>query len=81
MKDSKIKSFVESIINIIIWFLISFIANTIVLPLFWYNVSTKDSFYIAIVFTVISLVRSYLIRRIFVNWFYELIFKKNVLKR
>jgi hypothetical protein len=76
MKDNKLKSLTESILNILIWFIIAYISNLIVLPMFWYNVTAEDWFWIAIVFTIISLVRSYIIRRLFVNWIYETLFIK-----
>lgn len=76
MKDSKLKSFSESLLNILIGFSVAYISNLIVLPLFWYNVSYWDSFWIALIFTIISLLRSYLIRRLFVNWIYESLIKK-----
>ena len=79
MKDWKLKSFSESIFNILVWLLISFIANLIVLPLFDLEVSYLDSLLIWVIYTIISLIRSYFIRRLFVNWLYEAIFnnKKN----
>lgn len=57
----------ESIANVAVGFGVSFIANIIVLPWFGFKVSVKDAFGIGLIFTVISIVRSYLLRRIF-NW-------------
>jgi hypothetical protein len=37
----------------------------LILPLFGYNVTIGDSFAIGLAFTVVSLVRSYVLRRIF----------------
>lgn len=74
MIDSKTKSLIESFINILIWFLVGLISNIIILPLFWYNVTFIDSTWIALIFTLISLIRSYTIRRMFVNWIYERVF-------
>lgn len=63
--QSKLDSLLESVTNILIGFTVATISNFIVLPMFGYNVTPGDSIAIAVVFTVISLVRSYVIRRIF----------------
>jgi hypothetical protein len=62
-------SFLEACFNVLIGFGVAVISNFIVLPAFGYMVSPADSFYIAGVFTVISIVRSYILRRAF-NWFH-----------
>lgn len=72
-KDSKIKSLTESLLNILIGFCVAYLSNILVLPLFGYDVTYSNSFYIACIFTIISLIRSYIIRRLFVSWIYETI--------
>ena len=67
MNQTKIQSFIESLTNIFIGYTISVIANMLVLPLFGYDVSLSKSIGIGLVFTVISLIRSYVIRRWFNN--------------
>ena len=63
--QSKKRSFIEAVTNVLIGYLVAVISNLIVLPLFGYQVSLFDGFAIGIVFTVISLIRSYVIRRLF----------------
>lgn len=63
--QSKRGSLLESLINIIIGIAIGFLSNITVLPAFGYNVSIADATAISMVFTVISFVRSYALRRIF----------------
>lgn len=65
MTQSRALSLVEAIANVFVGFLVSVLANIIVLPLFGYPVSVGHSFGIAVVFTAISLVRSYVLRRAF----------------
>lgn len=65
MSQTKLGSFVEAWANIAVGFSINFCANLIVLPWFGFNVTPHAAFGIGIVFTVISLVRSYVLRR----WF------------
>lgn len=71
MSQSKRGSFMESLTNVAIGITIGFVSNMVVLPLFGYDVTVGDSFTISIVFTGISLVRSYTVRRLYNkhNWF------------
>lgn len=71
MSQSKRGSFMESLTNVAIGITIGFVSNMVVLPLFGYDVTVGDSFTISIVFTGISLVRSYTVRRLYnkYNWF------------
>lgn len=63
--QSRIGSFVEAWANVGIGFGVAWLSNLIVLPLFGLRVGAGKSFCIAIVFTGISLIRSYLVRRFF----------------
>ena len=63
--QSKRESLVETLTNVSIGWFISFIANMLVLPLFGYNINLTDGVLISIIFTVISIVRGYVVRR----WF------------
>ena len=59
-------SFMESLINVLIGFWINFAANLIILPMFGFSSLTlHDNLLIGVIYTVISVVRSYAIRR----WF------------
>ncbi len=63
--QSKKMSFIESLTNVIVGYLVAVGANYIILPMFGYMVNVADSFYIGIVFMAIAIVRSYLLRRLF----------------
>jgi hypothetical protein len=65
MNQTRLGSLIEAIVNILIGFGINFIANLIVLPRFGFAVTPSQAFGIGLVFTVISIARSYVIRR----WF------------
>jgi len=65
MSQTKFGSFVESWANIIVGFSINFFANMAILPLFGFKVSAGSAFEIGLIFTAISLVRSYVLRRYF----------------
>jgi hypothetical protein len=65
MAQSRFMSLVEVITGSVIAFAVSIWANWAVLPLFGFRVRLDQSFAITAIFTVISLVRSYLVRRLF----------------
>lgn len=65
MAQTRLGSFVEAWANILVGFGVNFTANLIVLPWFGFNVTAGDAFGIGLVFTAISLARSYVLRR----WF------------
>ncbi len=58
-------SFIESIINVIVGYLIAFTSQIIIFPLFEIHIEIKSNLLIGLWFTVISIIRSYLLRRIF----------------
>jgi hypothetical protein len=70
MAQTKLGSFIEAWANIVVGFSINFFANMAILPLFGFKVSAGSAFEIGLIFTVISLARSYVLRR----WFNELKF-------
>lgn len=51
--------------NVFIGFWINFAANLVILPLIGFNITIADNFYIGFLYTVISVARSYVVRR----WF------------
>lgn len=70
MKQSHTMSIIESITNISVGYLVSVVAAIIILPMFGFAITWGDSFIISIFFTVVSIVRSYMLRRIFehIRW-------------
>jgi len=63
--QSKRHSAFEAVANVVIGYLVSVAANILILPLFGYAVTVADSFGIGLAFTAVSLVRSYVLRRLF----------------
>lgn len=63
--QSRRHSAVEAVANVAIGYGINFAANLAVLPLFGFHVSATDAAGIGLVFTAISIARSYLLRRVF----------------
>lgn len=67
-------SFVEACMNVLIGFCINFGANFIIFPLFGWQLSLTDNLKVGIIYTVISIARSYVIRR----WFNYYIHKASM---
>jgi hypothetical protein len=65
MSQSKFTSLIESATNILIGYWCAVLTQLIVFPVMGINVSFKKNMMIGLVFTLISLLRSYVIRRIF----------------
>jgi len=65
LRQTKLGSFYESLINVAIGFGINFIANLVILPLFGFDITLTDNLYIGLLYTVVSVARSYVVRR----WF------------
>ena len=63
--QTKRQSLIETLTSVFVGWFISFIANMLVLPLFGYNINLTDGVLISIIFTVISIIRGYVVRR----WF------------
>lgn len=62
--QSKLESFIEAWINVFIGFGINFVGNMLILPYFGFTTLTLGAnFLIGVAFTVISVTRSYVIRR------------------
>ena len=76
MNDTRTKSLVESIFNITVGISVAFVSSLIVLPYFGMPFSYASFGWISLIFTLISLVRSYVSRRLFVHGFYEDVFIK-----
>jgi uncharacterized membrane protein len=65
VRQSRLGSLIEVSVNIAIGFLINWIANILVLPMFGFQVTAAQAFNMGLIFTVISVARSYVVRRYF----------------
>jgi len=63
--QTKKGSLIETLTNILIGYAVAFISQLLVFPLVGVNASISQNFKIGIYFTIISFVRSYLVRRYF----------------
>ena len=65
MKQSRRMSLVESIANVVVGYGVAVLAQMVVFPLFGMAVSLGDNLLIGLAFTVVSIARSYYLRRVF----------------
>lgn len=65
LMQSKKDSLIESLTSTTIGVIIGIVLNLTILPIFGYPVSLSDSLWISVIFTIVSIIRSYIIRR----WF------------
>lgn len=65
MNQTRVGSLIESLMNIAIGYFVALLSQLAIFPMFGIHVSLSTNLWIGAWFTVISLIRSYIIRR----WF------------
>lgn len=65
MTQTRLGSLYEALFNVLIGFTINFFANFLILPLVGFHISAGQNLFIGILYTIVSIARSYVIRR----WF------------
>jgi hypothetical protein len=65
MSQTRLGSFLESWANIPVGFALNWGLNLIVLPWFGFDIHAGQAFNVGLIFTVVSVVRSYAMRRVF----------------
>ena len=67
--QSKKHSLLESIVNVAIGYGIAILSQIAIFPLFGIHIPLRDNLLIGVIFTIVSIVRSYALRRAF-NWWH-----------
>lgn len=75
VSQTRLGSFVEAWANVFIGFGINYCANLLILPLFGFHISLVANFYMGLIYTVISVVRSYCVRRWFNSFIHAFVDK------
>lgn len=65
MTQPRIHSAFESVANVAVGYVVALATQLAVFPLFGISVSVQENLAISLIFTVVSLARSYVLRRIF----------------
>ena len=63
MKQSRLMSMVESLANVLVGYGVAVVTQMAVFPLFGLAVTVTENLLIGLIFTVVSIVRSYALRR------------------
>ena len=65
MKQSRLMSLVESLANVLVGYGVAVVTQILVFPLFGLAVTVTENLLIGLIFTAVSIVRSYALRRSF----------------
>ncbi len=65
MKQSRLMSLVESLANVLVGYGVAVVTQVLVFPLFGLAVTVTENLLIGLIVTVVSIVRSYALRRSF----------------
>ena len=68
MSQSRIMSGVEAVVNVAVGYGVAVGTQIVVFPWFGLQASLGDNLAIGAIFTVVSLARSYVLRRVFNGW-------------
>lgn len=63
--QTKKNSFIESLVNVLIGYLVAVGSQMVIFPLFDIHIPVADNFIMGLWFTLISIIRSYTVRRSF----------------
>ena len=65
MRQSRLMSLVEAVANVVVGYGVAVLVQILLFPVFGLSVSLGQSLAIGLVFTAVSIVRSYALRRLF----------------
>lgn len=63
MKQSRLMSLAESLANVLVGYGVAVLTQVVVFPLFGLTVTVSENLLIGLIFTAVSIVRSYALRR------------------
>ena len=63
MKQSRLMSLLESLANVLVGYVVAVVTQMVVFPLFGLAVTVTENLLIGLIFTAVSIVRSYALRR------------------
>jgi len=65
MSQTRRQSLIEAVINIVVGFGINTVLNFTVFPIFGWHISMKQNLALGVIYTIVSIARSYCLRRVF----------------
>ena len=68
MKQSHIMSLVEAVANVVVGYGVAVVTQILIFPMFGLHTTLVQNLKMGLVFTVVSIGRSYALRRMFERW-------------
>ena len=68
MKQSRLMSMVESVANVIVGYGVSVVAQMLIFPVFGLHTTLAQNLKMGIIFSFVSIARSFALRRLFERW-------------
>jgi len=65
MSQTRRQSLIEAVINIVVGFGINTALNFTVFPIFGWHITMKQNIALGVIYTIVSIARSYCLRRVF----------------
>lgn len=65
MAQSRLGSAVEAVANVAVGYTINMLANFLIFPLFGWSLTLGENLLLGVIYTAISLARSFVLRRVF----------------
>ena len=68
MKQSRLMSMVESVANVVVGYGVAVVTQILIFPIFGLHTTLTQNLKMGVVFTIVSIGRSYALRRLFERW-------------
>ena len=68
MKQSRLMSMVESVANVIVGYGVAVVAQMLIFPVFGLHTTLAQNLKMGIIFSFVSIARSFALRRLFERW-------------
>ena len=65
MKQSRLMSFVEAISNVVVGYGVAVVTQILIFPIFGLHTTLAQNLKMGVVFTIVSIARSFALRRVF----------------
>lgn len=65
MKQSRLMSFVEAISNVVLGYGVAVVTQILIMPIFGLHTTLAQNLKMGVVFTIVSIARSFALRRVF----------------
>ena len=68
MKQSRAKSLIEAVANVVVGYVLAIATQIVVFPIFGLHTTLAQNLKLGLIFTIVSIGRSYALRRLFERW-------------